>query len=122
MIPSEVLISRSEIDRPSIRSDKSLNSTRYFCSAPQVMTTKSSDEQQHSTESKTSATAANETETQQFKEWLDNYLKQCIYIAHDFFIISTILFSWNFRCEDVNTTIVNEETLSKQCGELLLYP
>ncbi len=55
------------------------------------MTVKPDDnEQQQSAESEASTSGANETETQQFKQWFENFYKQCNYIVHDF--ISTIVF------------------------------
>jgi hypothetical protein len=91
-------------------------------SAQQVTARPDDNEQQQSAESETSTSGANETETQQFKQWLENFYKQCNYSVHELILYQYDCFHVNFRCEIVSTTIINGKTLSKQRGELLLCP
>ena len=82
-------------------------------------TTVLSENQVGSTESNASSTAAEGIEAQQFKQWFENYLKQCM-LNISLFHLSFILFVY-FRSESFGTTIISIETPSEQCGKLLLY-
>jgi hypothetical protein len=78
--------------QPTRTSDKlsNLRNCQFLFSAKQA-TTKSDDKLQDSTENKADTAAAKGIEAQQFKQWLENYIKQRMFRTCLFFI-SAIIF------------------------------